>query len=177
MVFVWKPVQHATAYALLLSAVAVVLDYLTGPYIHFPVLFTVPVILASWYRGWYFGGGLAVLLPLLRLGLAWHWDPITPWTMTVSIVNVVLDGSVLGLLAYFVAERQALQQQVRVLHGILPICGFCKKIRDPDGHWQVLEAYITHHSEATFSHGVCPSCAQEHYGAYFKPKGEPPLPG
>jgi hypothetical protein len=97
--------------------------------------------------------------------------------MTVSIVNVVLDGSVLGLLAYFVAERQALQQQVRVLHGILPICGFCKKIRDPDGHWQVLEAYITHHSEATFSHGVCPSCAQEHYGAYFKPKGEPPLPG
>lgn len=48
--------------------------------------------------------------------------------------------------------------QIKILEGILPICMMCKKIRDDEGDWNQLEAYIDRHSEANFSHGVCPDC-------------------
>ncbi|MDP2157301.1 MAG: hypothetical protein Q8K68_06300, partial [Nitrospirota bacterium] len=48
--------------------------------------------------------------------------------------------------------------EVRTLSGMLPICASCKKIRDDKGYWSQLEAYITNHSEAFFSHGICPDC-------------------
>ncbi len=52
-------------------------------------------------------------------------------------------------------------ENVRTLSGMLPICSYCKKIRDDKGYWQQLEAYITEHSEALFSHGLCPECAEK----------------
>jgi hypothetical protein len=51
------------------------------------------------------------------------------------------------------------KQEVKVLQGLLPICANCKKIRDDKGNWNHLESYIQHHSEATFTHGICPACA------------------
>ncbi|HIJ78424.1 MAG: hypothetical protein OEY01_04415 [Desulfobulbaceae bacterium] len=53
--------------------------------------------------------------------------------------------------------------EVRTLRDILPICSFCKKIRDDDGCWDQLEVYITNHSDTDFSHGICPDCLEEHY--------------
>jgi CheY-like chemotaxis protein len=53
--------------------------------------------------------------------------------------------------------RQALAE-VRTLSGLLPICAYCKKIRDGEGYWGQLEAYITSHSDASFTHGMCPEC-------------------
>jgi PAS domain S-box-containing protein len=68
------------------------------------------------------------------------------------------------------AERESLILQlqkalaeVRVLRGILPICASCKKVRDDKGYWKQIEAYIRDHSEATFSHGICPECAKKLY--------------
>ena len=58
--------------------------------------------------------------------------------------------------------RQALQQ-VKVLRGFLPICASCKKIRDDQGYWSQIEEYISLHSEAQFSHGICPDCAVKLY--------------
>lgn len=58
--------------------------------------------------------------------------------------------------------RTALDE-IKVLRGIVPICSFCKKIRDDQGYWNQLEAYIRDHSEAEFSHGICPECARRHY--------------
>ena len=55
------------------------------------------------------------------------------------------------------------QQEVKVLQGLIPICSHCKKIRDDKGVWNQLEFYIQDHSEATFSHGICPKCAKELY--------------
>ena len=56
------------------------------------------------------------------------------------------------------------------LGGLLPICSNCKKIRDKDGHWNQIESYISNHSEANFSHGLCGKCVKELYGedAWFK---------
>ncbi len=59
--------------------------------------------------------------------------------------------------------REALAE-VKTLQGFLPICASCKKIRNDDGYWEQIEAYISQHSDAKFSHGICPDCAQELYG-------------
>jgi len=53
--------------------------------------------------------------------------------------------------------------EIRQLRGTIPICGHCKEIRNDEGAWEELEAYISHHSEAQFSHGICPKCAAEYF--------------
>lgn len=58
-------------------------------------------------------------------------------------------------------ELQDALGKVKLLSGMLPICASCKKIRDDKGYWKQLEAYITEHSEALFSHGLCPDCAKK----------------
>lgn len=55
-------------------------------------------------------------------------------------------------------ELQDALSEIKVLKGILPICSYCKKIRDNEGSWNQLENYIHSHSDAEFSHGVCPEC-------------------
>lgn len=64
------------------------------------------------------------------------------------------------------ADRvQALEEamlQVRSLRGLLPICAYCKKIRDDKNYWQEVEGYIIKHTEAQFSHGICPGCYEKH---------------
>lgn len=68
-------------------------------------------------------------------------------------------------------ERRRLQQaldEVRTLRGIVPICSNCKKIRDDKGYWNQVEKYVGDHTEATFSHGICPACAQKLYPEYCK---------
>jgi phosphoserine phosphatase RsbU/P len=61
--------------------------------------------------------------------------------------------------------RQAMDQ-ISTLQGILPICAFCKKIRNDQGYWDQVEAYIARYTEAEFSHGICPSCLEKHYPEY-----------
>jgi len=62
-----------------------------------------------------------------------------------------------------IRELKAALSQVKQLSGFLPICANCKKIRDDRGYWKQIEAYIRDHSEANFSHGICPDCAKELY--------------
>ncbi len=57
------------------------------------------------------------------------------------------------------AELQDLFRQVKTLRGLLPMCAWCKKIRDDEGEWVALETYIAEHSTADVSHGICPDCA------------------
>ncbi len=58
---------------------------------------------------------------------------------------------------------QKAHSEIKVLSGLLPICSFCKKIRDEQGNWNAMEAYISRHSEAQFTHGLCPECRARHY--------------
>jgi len=66
-------------------------------------------------------------------------------------------------LAARVAELQSALERIRTLHGLIPICAGCKKIRDDGGYWQQVEKYITDRSDAEFSHGLCPECMREMY--------------
>lgn len=61
-------------------------------------------------------------------------------------------------LADRIGELEKALDRVKRLQGIIPICGYCKKVRDDEDYWQNVESYIATHSEAEFSHGVCPSC-------------------
>lgn len=58
--------------------------------------------------------------------------------------------------------------RIKTLSGLLPICSSCKRIRDDEGRWQPLEDYIREHSEAEFTHTICPECAKKTYPNYFK---------
>lgn len=67
-------------------------------------------------------------------------------------------------LAKTLADLQESVSQIRRLEGIIPICMFCKKIRDTKELWNRVEEYISEHSDATFSHGICPECFEAKYG-------------
>jgi DNA-binding response OmpR family regulator len=69
-------------------------------------------------------------------------------------------------LASRVEELRRATDYIDTLRGILPICSFCKKIRNDEGYWDRVEAYITRHSLAEFSHSVCPECLKKHYPGY-----------
>lgn len=56
--------------------------------------------------------------------------------------------------------------EVKTLRGIVPICSFCKKIRDDKGYWDQVEVYVKQHTNADFSHSICPDCAAKHYPGY-----------
>jgi hypothetical protein len=62
-----------------------------------------------------------------------------------------------------ILKLQKTIDEVIVLRGILPICSLCKKIRDDDGYWHQVESYVRSHSEADFTHGICPDCMKELY--------------
>lgn len=67
------------------------------------------------------------------------------------------------------AELEAALARVKMLRGLLPICASCKKIRDSKGCWHQVEVYVRDHSEAQFSHGLCPECAQKYYPGFETP--------
>ena len=62
-----------------------------------------------------------------------------------------------------VADLQRTVEQVKTLTGIVPICMSCKKIRDDEGFWEQVEAYVARHTDARFSHGICPDCLERLY--------------
>ena len=67
-----------------------------------------------------------------------------------------------------IKELQEAIASIKTLSGLIPICASCKKIRDDQGYWNQLEAYISEHSSAEFSHGICPDCAVKMYPGYQK---------
>lgn len=67
-----------------------------------------------------------------------------------------------------VIDLQEAIARLKVLSGLLPICAHCKKIRDDQGYWNQIEVYLSNHSHAEFSHGICPDCMQVHFPSISK---------
>lgn len=132
--------------------------------------------LASWV--FLLLGGLLILL------LTWYIVP-TNWLMSTPVINslftipiILWSFEITGRiktrsreqreqLAAEVAKRtreleQALRE-VKTLSGLLPICSHCKKIRDDQGYWSGVEQYVSTHTDASFTHGICPDCLGVHY--------------
>ena len=128
-------------------------------------------------------GGISVMIPMEPL-LSIEQRRI----QRISLVHIMLwligvFGGILGFRQIKLSEqerRRAEEERERVilqlqdslakiktLSGLLPICSSCKKVRDDKGYWTQIEAYISDHSEAEFSHGLCPECAKKLYPEYI----------
>jgi len=82
--------------------------------------------------------------------------------------QLVIENVRLYELAEERAERlEKAYKEIKALRGIIPICASCKKIRNDEGYWEQVEGYISEHSEAVFSHAVCPDCMQKLYPDYM----------
>jgi PAS domain S-box-containing protein len=108
----------------------------------------------------------------------------TVFPVAVSSTPLMEDGTVVASVTAFrdISERQRIERErehliadlhkaiaeIKTLHGILPICASCKKIRDDKGAWEHLEVYISHHTDAQFSHGICQDCAKRLYPDLYK---------
>jgi hypothetical protein len=144
-----------------LSAAIMGLEYYTGPFVQFAILLIFPVTLATLTHGLRVGIALAFSLPLLRLSFFVRWPMLSSWTLAVA--DAVIDVLILAGTALLIERMARQERELRVLQGLLPICSFCKRIRDGGGQWRQLETYITERSAAQFSHTFCPECGRRHY--------------
>jgi hypothetical protein len=147
---------------LALAIILHLLDFISGPTISVSILFVIPVVLAARHNGAFWGCFLAVLMPLIHLLMAVTWP--VPWSVLDSAINTAIRVGALAGFALLVARVTQQEREIKVLQGLLPICSWCKRIRTPARDWQQMESYITSHSEATFTHSLCPDCAKQHYG-------------
>jgi hypothetical protein len=159
-----------------LMALLGLLDHITGYELGFFVFYFIPVGYAAW-----FSGRLSGFMVSIMAALVWFLVDITSghpyssvwlgmWnagTRLVSFFAITLAVSrVKELLASereSSAQLQAALDQVQELRGLLPICAWCKKVRNDTGYWEQIETYVSGHSKAEFSHGICPECAKKHY--------------
>jgi hypothetical protein len=158
-------------YCIGISILLLVADYFAGPFIQFPITYLIPISLASWYSGRYWGLAFSIALPLVRLFFNIALWTI-PWTIVEAGVHCLIRITVFSLFSVLIdrsaARTRALSEEVDLLTGMLPICSVCKKIRDDKDQWHPFEAYISKRSEASFSHGLCPECFQKQYDQYRK---------
>lgn len=154
----------------LLAALVLVADYRSGPFIRFPITYLIPISLIAWMNGGRWAFLFAVAMPLVHLSFTKFW--VTPFKLYEATINTAIRIVVFVFFAYLVnkvaVQKRELEKKIRTLQGILPICSFCKKIRNQENTWEPFEGYIARHSEAEFSHGMCPDCARKHYPDLFK---------
>jgi K+-sensing histidine kinase KdpD len=145
------------------AAIIAVVDFFTGPFIQFPIFFTIPVMFMAWTNGKRWAVALALMLCIARFIFNFYW--VVPYTLWYAAINAIIRMFVLVVLAivtaYLGEQTRRFRVRIQTLEGILPTCAWCKDIRDQNGQWHKMEAYITNHSQAQFSHGVCPKCQNQ----------------
>jgi hypothetical protein len=160
--------KSTAVYSTLLALVVLGIDYVTGKDIQFPILYILPAGIAAWRNQKNMAYTLAILLPLVRVAFYFPWHETE--SLFLAGTNALIIIAALILYVYLV-DRTSLQtrelgKKVTVLEGILPICASCKRIRNEKGEYEEIEKYITEHSEAIFSHGVCSECSKKLYPEY-----------
>ena len=148
-----------------IGALLVILYYLAETLRDYPLVYAIPVMLAAWYSGRITSLMLALAVPLFQLAYiaATEGGPGT----TSLLMMTVLRGAFIAVMGQWFARlsehERRLHRYVVKLEGLLPICAFCKSIRNEADTWEPLEAFISSRSDADFSHGYCPDCVRTHY--------------
>ena len=130
------------------------------------ILFTLAVMVCVRFGG-VFAGAIATGLSIWA-GIVVFLDPVQDATERLADIIEILLFAAVGLGITCLAQQlraarlraEDALEQVRTLTGLLPICAWCKKIRDEEGRWQQLERYISLHSDAKFTHGLCEDCGR-----------------
>ena len=92
-----------------------------------------------------------------------------PWSISFTLFNGIIGLYYGTIKAEKLAREELIENlqkalaEVKTLSGMLPICAWCKKVRDDEGYWQKIEAYFKSHSDLDFTHGICNECAQKVY--------------
>jgi hypothetical protein len=163
-----------------LMAMILLLDLSIPLGVAIAVAYIVVVLISLWSSQNKFTVLVAVVCSVFTIG-AFFYKPVVAemWKVifnrTISLLAIWVTAS-LGLQRKIAEQRreQALRERekaledIRILRGLLPICASCKKIRDDQGYWIQMEAYIRDHSEAEFSHGMCQECAKKLYPEFYK---------
>ncbi|OPL15720.1 MAG: hypothetical protein AVO39_07105 [delta proteobacterium MLS_D] len=112
--------------------------------------------------GW---GLLAWGVYILLFPLLWRESWVLPLAFGLLVGFHILAA--LGMMVLVVdrmrMRAEASEIRTEKLEGLLPICSYCKKIRDDNGHWHQIESYVRDRSNTEFSHGICPECLKEHF--------------
>lgn len=96
-------------------------------------------------------------------------DVPTLYSQRIGEMNIELYIFFAVAIIQVIVFRQ-LYKRIRVLEGFLLICANCKKIKNHDEEWEQIEHYVTEHSHARFSHGICPDCTKKLYPDFYKEK-------
>lgn len=139
-------------------------DFVTGYKVSVIAFYSIPIVLAVWWVG--NAGG--VLLALASAVIAFFVrraavdaphlsEGIALWNGLMRLTTFLLFCTGAAAMRFKV---ETLRKQVKMLTGILPICNCCKKIKDDQGYWNDLEAYLQEHAGADVSHKLCPDCSR-----------------
>jgi hypothetical protein len=110
---------------------------------------------------------MVIGMTLFEYGKHLFFMNLTMWGS--HTITTIFSAFIATIISYFVLNKiRGLNLKVKTLSGLLPICSHCKKIRDDEGYWNQIEKYINDHSEADFSHGICPECFKNYYPDYHK---------
>ena len=94
--------------------------------------------------------------------LRWNAAPDATWSVIYSVArDVTAQKEAEEERERLVRELQAALAEVRTLQAILPLCSYCRKVRDDEDYWQTVESYVSKHTGTTFSHGICPECYEK----------------
>jgi len=162
-------------FALIILISVAVTDYMTGYELGFFAFYFLPIAFAAWRLGLF-----AALTTAILSAMVWFWmdaltghvyrnNVVAVWNTIIRLISFIIIGWGLAWIHDLLlkerdttAELRRALAEIKILQGILPICASCKKIRSEQNEWQQMEVYISAHSKAQFSHGLCPECAKRY---------------
>jgi hypothetical protein len=147
------------------------IDFVSGYEISFSIFYLGPIMLVGWLVGRRAGMLVSVISAVVWLvadvtGGHTFTHPLIPfWNAVVRLGFFTIVVIMLSRLKVthdaqetLIGELREAMDNIKVLSGLVPICAWCKKVRDDEGYWQQVEAYVASHSDATFTHAICPEC-------------------
>jgi hypothetical protein len=149
-------------------------DFFTADAIDFEVLFFAPVAFVAWAADT--GAALFVALYAVAAGvlsdlvvgdmsaapLSTAWESGSHLLAYVTVIGFISARAALHERERLIGRLKRANEEIKTLRGLLPVCAWCARIRDDErgGRWERLEVYVSERSEATFTHGICPECAE-----------------
>ena len=150
------------------------IDYLTGYEIGLSVFYLMPIGFIVWFDGKRSGFIISVISVFIitaadfYAGHSFQNYFVELWNSFVHLSFFAVVTILLAKLksdfeerAAIILELQKALKEIKTLTGLLPICAWCKNVRDDKGYWKNVESYISEHSDAEFTHGICPDCLKK----------------
>src|SRR4030042_2502920 len=161
---------------LLLITSTGLLDYLTGKELGFFVFYYIPIFFATWYLDIKWSVTFSILSAFIWAFVDFvsrHSHPSWPiifWNGGIRLLSFLIIAIAISKINQLLTKEQNLTRalqltldEVKQLKGFIPICASCKNIRNDSGYWEQVDQYVKDHSDAEFTHTLCPDCAKKLY--------------